>query len=169
MTNPPLQRFPLQVIQNQRRHWSCDCIVILHVINDHGQLQCSQCRAITDPEELAYVDSQRRWVSFRQNAATDGPTDTRYYICSYPVDAATLVASRLRHLSIENRLHWVLDVAFDEDHSRVRTGHADLNRAVMRLLALNLNQREDRARVSIIAKRKRVGWGFDYLLKALSQ
>ena len=108
-------------------------------------------------------------VRVRRDAATDTFTDTGYYIYSYPVDAATLVASNQRHSSIENSLHWALNAAFDEDHCRVRTGHADLNRAVMRLLALNLNQREDRARVGINAKRKRVGWGFDYLLKALSQ
>ena len=145
--------------------------------NDHGQLECSQCRAITDPEELAYVDSQRQWVGLgavarvchRRSAAADGPTDTCYYICSYPVDAATLVASNRRHLSIENRLHWVLDVAFDEDHSRVRTGHADLNLAGIMHSALNLLKQQPTARVGINTKRKKVGWGFDYLLKALSQ
>ena len=66
------------------------------------------------------------------------PEDTRYYICSSPADAATLLAAARSHWSIENSLHWVLDMAFDEDHSRVRTGHADQNLAVMRHLALNL-------------------------------
>ena len=92
---------------------------------------------ITDPEELAYVEPQRQWanlgtvarVSYRRDATTDAPTDTRYYICSYPADAATLLASARNHCSIEISLHWVLDVAFDEDHSRMRNGHADHNRS----------------------------------------
>ena len=108
-------------------------------------------------------------VSYRRDATTDAPTDTRYYICSYPADAATLLASARSHWSIENSLHWVLDVAFDEDHSRVRTGQADQNLAVIRHLALNLLKRERSAKVGIKAKRKKAGWDFDYLLKVLSQ
>ena len=69
----------------------------------------------------------------------------------------------------ENSLHWVLDMAFDEDHSRARTGHADQNLAVMRHLALNLLKQERSAKVGIKAKRKKAGWDFDYLLKVLSQ
>ena len=88
---------------------------------DHGRLERRQRWVITDPEELAYVDPQRQWanlgavarVSYRRDDATDAPTDTRYYICSYPADAATLLASARSHWSIENSLHWVLDVAFD--------------------------------------------------------
>jgi predicted transposase YbfD/YdcC len=113
---------------------------------DHGRLERRECWVITDPEELAYVDPQRQWaslgavarVSYRRHAATDAPTDTRYYICSYPADAATLLAASRSHWSIENSRHWVLDVAFDGDHSRVRTGHPDQNLAVVRYLASNL-------------------------------
>ena len=72
-------------------------------------------------------------------------------------------------LEHQNSLHWVLDVAFDEYHSRVRTGHADQNLAVIRHLALNLLKQERSAKVGIKAKRKKAGWDFDYLLKVLSQ
>ncbi|MCY4417382.1 MAG: ISAs1 family transposase [Chloroflexi bacterium] len=144
---------------------------------DHGRLERRQGWVITDPEELAYVDPQRQWanlgavarVSYRRDATTDAPTDTHYYICGYPADAATLLASARSHWSIENSLHWVLDVAFDEDDSRMRNGHADQNLAVIRHLALNLLKRERSAKFGIKAKRKKAGWGFDYLLKVLSQ
>ena len=147
------------------------------VSKDHGRLERRECWVITDPEELAYVDPQRQWanlgavarVSYRRDAAAGLPTDTRYYICSYPADAATLLAAARSHWNIENGLHWVLDVAFDEDHSRVRTGHADQNLAVIRHLALNLLKQERSAKVGIKAKRKKAGWDFDYLIKVLSQ
>ena len=143
----------------------------------HGRLERRQCWVITDPEELAYVDPQRQWaslsavarVNYRRDIDTGSPEDTRYYICSSPADAATLLAAARSHWSIENSLHWVLDMAFDEDHSRVRTGHADQNLAVMRHLALNLLKQERSAKVGIKAKRKKAGWDFDYLLKVLSQ
>ena len=107
-------------------------------------------------------------VSYQRNAASGSPADTRYYICSYPVDAATLLGAARRHWSIENSLHWVLDMAFDEDHSRVRTGHADRNLAVIRHWALNLLKQERTVKVGIKAKRKKAGWDFNYMLKVLS-
>ena len=63
----------------------------------------------------------------------------------------------------------MLDVAFDEDHSRVRTGHADQNLAVIRHLPLNLLKQERTAKVGIKAKRKKARWDFHYLIKVLSQ
>lgn len=86
---------------------------------DHGRLERRECWVITDLEELVYVYPQRQWaglgavarVCYRRDAATDAPTDARYYNCSYPADAATLLASIRSHWSIQNSLHWVLVVA----------------------------------------------------------
>ena len=96
--------------------------------------------------------------------ASGSTTDTRYCICSHPADAATIPGK----WSIENSLHRVLDVAFDEDHSRVRTGHADRNQAIMRHWALNLLKQERSPKVVIKAKRKKAGWYFNRMLKVLS-
>ena len=60
-------------------------------------------------------------------------------------------------------------MAFDEDHSRLRTGHADHNLVVIRHLALNLLKQERSAKVGIKAKRKKAGWDFAYLTKVISQ
>ena len=123
------------------------------------------------------MDPHRQWdslgavarVSYRRDPGANAPTDTRYYICSHPGDAARLLAATGSHWSIENSLHWVLNVAFDQDHSRVRTGHAGQNLAVIRHLPRNLLKQERNAKVGNRAKRKKAGWDFDYLMKALPQ
>ena len=154
----------------------------------HGRLETRECWVITDPAELAYVDPHRRWpglkgvakVCYRRGvhpqappqaprqAPQDPPSEVRYYICSYPPNAASLLQASRQHWGIENSLHWVLDMAFDEDHCRVRTGHADQNLAVVRHLTLNLLKQERTAKVGIKAKRKKAGWDHDYLLKVLA-
>ena len=119
----------------------------------------------------------RRWtglggvakLSYQREADSGAAGDTRYYICSYPAEASSLLKATRDHWGTWNSLHWVLDVAFDEDHSRVRTGHADHNLAVTRHLALNLLKQERSAKVGIKAKRKKAGWDYPYLLKILSQ
>jgi len=68
---------------------------------------------------------------------------------------------------IENRLQWVLDVAFREDDSRVRQGHADENLAVLRHISLNLLGQETSSRVGILAKRLKADWNNDDLLRVL--
>ncbi len=138
----------------------------------HGRLETRECWVITDPAELAYVDPHRRWpglksvakVCYRRGvhpqapqqaprqAPQDPPSEVRYYICSYPPNAASLLQASRQHWGIENSLHWVLDMAFDEDHCRVRTGHADQNLAVVRHLTLNLLKQERTAKVGIKAR-----------------
>ena len=154
----------------------------------HGRLETRECWVITDPAELAYLDPHRRWpglkgvakVCYRRGvhpqaprqaprqAPQDPPSEVRYYICSYPPNAASLLQASRQHWGIENSLHWVLDMAFDEDRCRVRTGHADQNLAVVRHLTLNLLKQERTAKVGIKAKRKKAGWDHDYLLKVLA-
>ncbi len=72
------------------------------------------------------------------------------------------------HWGIENSVHWVLDIAFREDDSRVRAGHADHSLAVLRHIALNLLRQEPSSRVGVKAKRLKAGWSTDYLFKVLA-
>ena len=90
------------------------------------------------------------------------------YISSLKATASKVLSAVRGHWGIENSLHWVLDMAFDEDHCRVRTGHADRNLAVVRHMALNMLKQEKTAKVGIKARRKRAGWDQSYLLKVLS-
>ena len=72
------------------------------------------------------------------------------------------------HWAIENSLHWMLDVAFNEDDCRVRVGNAAENFSILRRMALNMLKRESSSKVGVRAKRKRAGWDPDYLITVLN-
>src|SRR3989442_6356088 len=88
--------------------------------------------------------------------------ETRYFLLSFP-SVQTFAHAVRSHWGSENSLHWVLDVAFREDDSRVRQGHVDENLAVLRHISLNLWRKEKSSRVGIHARRLKAGWDNAYL------
>ena len=91
---------------------------------------------------------------------------TRTFLLSTRLSAARLIEVARTHWTIENQLHWVLDVAFLEDAARSRKDHAPQNLALIRKLALNiLRQNTDKG--SIKTKIKRAGWNTSFLLSLL--
>ena len=102
-------------------------------------------------------------------AETAGRTrsDTRYFISSRALDPERAADAIRGHWAIENRLHWVLDVTFGDDQSRLRKGHGARNMATVRHFALNL-VRAAADRRSIKSRRKLAGWSPDYLHSVLS-
>jgi predicted transposase YbfD/YdcC len=92
----------------------------------------------------------------------------RYFLTSCGDDPAVLVRAIRRHWSIENALHWVLDVTFREDDSRVRDRTAARNLALLRKLALNLVARDRCRRTSLRGKRKKAAWNNDYMFQIIT-
>jgi len=95
-------------------------------------------------------------------------TIRRYVKSPIIQDAERINFAVQNHWGIETKVHWVLDVAFREDDSRVRKGHADENFAIVRHIALNKLKNEKSCKRGIKAKRKKAGWDDKYLLKVLA-
>ena len=91
---------------------------------------------------------------------------THYYLTSHRGTAAELGGAVRSHWGIENGLHWVLDVVYGEDDSRVRAGHAGANLGMIRRVAVALARRAP-GKGSGVTKRKKAGWDDDYLLQVL--
>jgi predicted transposase YbfD/YdcC len=94
--------------------------------------------------------------------------ERRYYLGSARLGAAAFARAARGHWGIENRLHWVLDVVFGDDLSRLRTGHGPANMAVAKHMAVNLLRRAEAA-ASLKNRRKRAGWNTAYLESLIRQ
>ena len=95
-------------------------------------------------------------------------TEERLFISSPEADPKQLLKAVRHHWHLENKLHWRLDVAFAEDKSQVRTGHAAQNLGIVRRLALSLLQQETSRSEGGQTRRMEAGWNPDYLLKVLT-
>ena len=100
-------------------------------------------------------------------------TEKRYYISSLNTDALTLLKSIRFHWGVENQLHWVLDMTFEDDQSRIRKGNAPVNMAVVKKITMNLlralKQKPEHKRKSLKVMRKMAGWSpvfLDEILRA---
>lgn len=148
--------------------------------SDHGRVEIRECWVLTDPTALAMLADYEAWPQLRaviRVKATrviedERTSETRYYISSLSNKTPNLAQTALHavrsHWGIENELHWVLDIAFREDDSRIRQNHAAENMAILRHIAVNLLKQESSQRLGIKNKRLLAGWNNDYLLKVLS-
>jgi len=143
----------------------------------HGRVERRECWAAAGADLISYLDPDDRWrglqsvVMVKTERTTRDSThfETRYYLSSLPPNAERINELVRQHWSIENQLHWVLDVIFDEDQSRVRSGYADQNFAALRRFAVGLLTTDTSRKMSKRAKRLRAGWDDDFLLQLLSQ
>jgi predicted transposase YbfD/YdcC len=123
-----------------------------------------------------YLPDGCRWAGLKaigiaiSNTQRDGKdcNETRYYILSKYLSGRGFAKAVRDHWGIENRLHWQLDVTFQEDQCRVRKGHADVNLSILRRTALSMLKNEATAKVGIKNKRLAAAWDEDYLEKVLA-
>lgn len=136
----------------------------------HGRIETRTCSVVSDfihmenPEKWANLKSVVRIESIREFKTTGKiETATRYYISSLNQSAEKLQYVVRNHWGIENKLHWSLDVAFNEDHNRKRKGNASQNFSLINKIALNLAKQEKTCKLGIKSKRKKAGWDNPYL------
>lgn len=140
----------------------------------HGRIERRSAYVISEPAVIAYLNADDRWRDLASVAlveaqrTTDGHTTTeqRYYLLDQACPPHEVNALVRGHWGIENRVHWVLDVIFHEDASRIRTGNAPQNMGVVRHIALNL-LRQEPSTGSVKAKRFRAALKDAYLERVL--
>jgi predicted transposase YbfD/YdcC len=140
----------------------------------HGRVEQRRCSVIAD---LSPVEKASEWISLQGLVRIESERyhkvsgkmerEIRYYITSLKPDAERRNGSIRQHWSIENKLHWALDVSFGEDLDRKRAGHAAQNFSLLNRIALNLLKKDTTCKLGIKGKRLKAGWDNDYLLQLL--
>jgi predicted transposase YbfD/YdcC len=142
----------------------------------HGRVEIRECWSSSDPEYLNYIGTLAEWrglqsivmIQTERQLGDQTTVSRRYFISSLRSDAERLLQAVRGHWGIENKVHWVLDIAFREDDCRIRKGYSAENFAVLRHIALNLLRRETSAKRSIKGKRMKAALDEKYLFKVLT-
>lgn len=142
-------------------------------VKNHGRTEIRRCWTT---DSLDKVSQREMWkglntigmIESERHMNGEVSIEHRYYIGSIENNAKLFLNSVRDHWGVENSLHWVLDVAFQEDHSRVRAGNAPGNLSVLRHIAINLLRKEKTVKLGTKSKRLKAGWDNKYLEKILA-
>ena len=141
---------------------------------DHGRITTRTCAVIA---ELELVPHREKWPGLQALARVDSEvyhkatgqksSMTRYFITTMAPQAQPIGTAIRAHWSIENGLHWQLDVSYREDASRKRKDNAAVNFSTLSKMTLTMLKRDTSTKVGIKSKRLKAGWDNHYLLKVL--
>lgn len=143
----------------------------------HGRIETRKCSVI---DTFEFVENPNKWIDLKsiikiestrefKNSNKANETAIRYYISSLKTSPEALLKMIRLHWSIENKLHWVLDVAFAEDASRKRAGNAAQNFSVLSKIALNLLRKDKITKQGLKGKRLKAAYDNRYLIKILGR
>lgn len=137
----------------------------------HGRIERRHATVAYDVETLRNFSKWkglRSMIRIQAQRSLHGKTsqETRYYISSLAIEAKAINQYIRSHWAIENSLHWILDMIFHEDQSRIRTDHAPQNMAMLRKIALNLIK-SNKGRYSVKAIRLKAAWNTTVLEQIL--
>jgi len=137
---------------------------VLAVKGNQGHLSS----AIRDFFDIAHKENFKQLSHHFHEEIDKVTVDRRYFICSLNETDDLFAKAVRRHWSVENELHWVLDVSFREDHSRIRRGNSAENMATTRHITLNMLRQEKTCKKGIKAKRFKAALDSDYTEKIIS-
>lgn len=141
----------------------------------HGRVEIRKYWSVP-VEQLGELPNQEKWLGLRsvgmvvceRRLWNQTTIEIRLYISSLEHDAVIFAHAVRSHWGIENSVHWVLDMTFHEDASRIRKDNAPLNFSVLRRLSLNLLDKDKTVRGSVAMKRYRAGLDNNYLLEVIA-
>lgn len=145
------------------------------ITGDHGRIETRKSWLCTDIDWL--IERHPQWSAVKGISVIESErligekksVERRYYISSHSKTDSEYINEAVRsHWGVENNLHWQLDVSFDEDHCRLRSGNAAANFSFLNKIALALLKKETTAKMGIKSKRLKAGWDEKYLMKVLT-
>jgi predicted transposase YbfD/YdcC len=135
--------------------------------SQHGRAEIRKCRVIKDIDKIS---GYQEWpklksiIEIKRTVTEKNKTSesTNYYISSLPCDAESLLRNIRAHWKIES-MHWIMDVVFNEDASKIRSGNAPSNMTIVRRFVLNILDKIKTKRQTRPKLMKIIGWSPDYL------
>ena len=165
-----VENFFGQAIQVKPEESGCD-----HYINEEKSRGRIETREVWVTESLGWLPQKDLWEGLTSIACLKSTrvvkgreaVEYRYYISSLEGDAWKIGRAIRTHWSVENKLHWQLDVSYREDDCKVRKDNGPENFSIIRRVTLNLLKADKKTKAGIKNKRSKAGWDKDYMLKIL--